>query len=287
MTDEITPKPLKWTERLRKFFTLIPKNSDQFLQLLREVHEYDALDLDSLRMIEGVLQVAEMRVDEIMISRAEMVVIPKDAQYDDILTTVIKSGHSRFPVIGDSKDEVLGILLAKDLLSHKPEEGGDKFSLKDILRPTVFVPESKRLNILLHEFRKSRQHIAVVVDEYGGVSGLVTIEDVLEQIVGDIEDEHDIDKDLYIRRHKDNSYSVKATTPIDEFNHFFHTHLPDEEYDTIGGLVLKGFGHLPKRKESVHIEGIPFTVLRANSRRIQLLQTTLVVKDENLDTGNE
>lgn len=277
----------KWLERIRKFLTPIPKNPEAFLNLLRDVYENNTLDLNSLKMIEGVLQVAEMRVDEIMIPRSEMVVVPKDAEFDDILNIVIRSGHSRFPVIGDSKDEVLGILLAKDLLSHKPGDETEKFSLKDILRPTVFVPESKRLNILLHEFRKSRQHIAVVVDEYGGVSGLITIEDVLEQIVGEIEDEHDVDKDLYIRRHKDNSYSVKATTPIEEFNHFFHTHLSDEEFDTIGGLVLKGFGHLPKRKESIHIEGIPFTVLRANNRRIQLLQTTLVVRDENLDTENE
>lgn len=286
MTNNISLLKKNLTERIKKFFNPVPKNSDQFLQLLREVHEQNGLDLDSVRMIEGVLQVGEMRVDEIMISRSEMIVVPKDAEYDEILPIVIKSGHSRFPVIGDSKDEVIGILLAKDLLAHKREEGADKFSLKDILRPTVFVPESKRLNILLHDFRKSRQHIAVVVDEYGGVSGLVTIEDVLEQIVGDIEDEHDIDKDLFIRRHKDNSYSVKATTPIEEFNQFFHTQLPDEEFDTIGGLVLKGFGHLPKRKESIHIEGIPFTVLRANSRRIQLLQTTLVVDDENLDTDD-
>lgn len=277
----------KWIERIRKFLTPIPKNPEAFLLLLRDAYENNAFDLNSLKMIEGVLQVAEMRVDEIMIPRSEMVVVPKDAEFDDILSIVIRSGHSRFPVIGDSKDEVLGILLAKDLLSHKPGDETDKFSLKDILRPTVFVPESKRLNILLHEFRKSRQHIAVVVDEYGGVSGLITIEDVLEQIVGDIEDEHDVDKDLYIRRHKDNSYSVKAATPIEEFNQFFHTHLSDEEFDTIGGLVLKGFGHLPKRKESIHIEGIPFTVLRANNRRIQLLQTTLVVQDENQDTGNE
>lgn len=287
MNDSTDSKPRRWTERIRKFFTRIPKNSDQFLQLLREVYDQNGLELDSVRMIEGVLQVGEMRVDEIMISRSDMIVVPKDALYNEILPIVIKSGHSRFPVIGDSKDEVIGILLAKDLLTHTPEDGPDKFSLKDILRPTVFVPESKRLNVLLHDFRKSRQHIAVVVDEYGGVSGLVTIEDVLEQIVGDIEDEHDIDKDLFIRRHKDNSYSVKATTPIEEFNHFFHTQLPDEEFDTIGGLVLKGFGHLPKRKESIHIEGIPFTVLRANSRRIQLLQTTLVVNDENQDTVNE
>jgi len=287
MTDDSTTNVLSWRERFKQFFTFTPKNIDQILQLLREAHEEDTLDPDSLRMIEGVLQVARMRVDEIMIPRSEMVVIPKEAAFEEILNTVIKSGHSRFPVISDSKDEVLGILLAKDLLSQKPDDPSARFSLKELLRPTVFVPESKRLNMLLHEFRKNRQHIAIVVDEYGGVSGLITIEDVIEQIVGDIEDEHDVEKDLFIRRHKDNSYTIKATTPIETFNHFFNTTLPDEEFDTIGGLVLKGFGHLPKRKESIHIQGIPFTVLRANNRRIQLLQTTLVVQTKNQDTENQ
>lgn len=268
-----------WIERFKKFFTVIPKTRDELLAWLREINAQHAIDLDSLRMIEGVIQVSDMRVDEIMIPGSEMVVIPKEAEFEEILRIVVRSGHSRFPVIGDSKEEVIGIMLAKDLLVYTLEDVGEKFSLRDILRPVFFVPESKRLNVLLHEFRKSHQHLAIVVNEYGEVNGLVTIEDVLEQIVGDIEDEYDIDKDLYIRRHKDSAYSVKATTPIAEFNRYFHTHLSDEEFDTIGGLVLKGFGHLPKRKESIHIEGIPFTVLRANSRRIQLLQTTLTIPD--------
>ena len=270
----------KIVDRIRKFFTLIPKNQTQLIEWLREMNAHQALDVDSLRMIEGVIQVADMRVEEIMIPGSEMVVVPKDAEFEEILRIVIRSGHSRFPVIGDSKEEVIGIMLAKDLLVYTMEDIAEKFQLRDILRPVVFVPESKRLNILLHEFRKSHQHIAIVVNEYGEVNGLVTIEDVLEQIVGEIEDEYDIDKNLYIRRHKDNSYSVKASTPIPEFNEYFNTQLPDNEFDTIGGLVLKGFGHLPKRKESVHIEGIPFTVLRANSRRIQLLRTTLVVNED-------
>lgn len=262
-----------WSERISQMLSNKPQNREQLITLLRNLQQKDLIDADSLRMIEGVLQVSEMCVSEIIIPRAEMVVIPKDALFEEILPIVIKSGHSRFPVIGENKDEVIGILLAKDLLEHHSERN-ERFSLKDILRPPVFIPESKRLNILLHEFRKNRQHIAIVVDEYGGVSGLITIEDVLEQIVGDIEDEHDIDKDVPIRKHKKNYYSIKAITPIEEFNEFFNTHLRDDEFDTIGGLVSKSFGHLPKRGETITIDGVPFTVLRANNRRIQLLQTT-------------
>lgn len=262
-------------ERVSSAFAAKPKNRTQLLTLLRQAQQNQLLDLDSLRMIEGVMQVAEMSVSEIMIPRAEMVVVPKDAMLNEILPIALKSGHSRFPVIGENKDEVIGILLAKDLLNFYLEGNTERFSIKEILRPVVFIPENKRLNILLNEFRKNRNHIAVIVDEYGGVSGLVSIEDVLEQIVGEIEDEHDIDRDVYIRKHKDGYYSIKAITPIEDFNEFFGTNLKDDEYDTIGGLVLQGLGHLPKRGESIMIENIPFKVLRANSRRIQLLQTTL------------
>ena len=277
MSDEENksePTP-SFMERVSAAFTAKPKNRSQLLTLLRQAQATELLDVDSLRMIEGVMQVAEMSVSEIMIPRAEMVVVPKEATLNEILPIAIKSGHSRFPVIGENKDEVIGILLAKDLLNFYLEGNTERFSIKEILRPVVFIPENKRLNILLNEFRKNRNHIAVIVDEYGGVSGLVSIEDVLEQIVGEIEDEHDIDRDLYIRKHKDGYYSIKATTPIEDFNEFFSTHLTDDEYDTIGGLVLQGLGHLPKRGESIMIENIPFKVLRANSRRIQLLQTTL------------
>lgn len=262
-------------ERVSSAFAAKPKNRAQLLTLLRQAQHSELLDNDSLRMIEGVMQVAEMSVSEIMIPRAEMVVVPKDATLSEILPIAIKSGHSRFPVIGENKDEVVGILLAKDLLNFYLEGNTERFSIKEILRPVVFIPENKRLNILLNEFRKNRNHIAIIVDEYGGVSGLISIEDVLEQIVGEIEDEHDIDRDVYIRKHKDGYYSIKAITPIEDFNEFFQTQLKDDEFDTIGGLVLQGFGHLPKRGESIMIENIPFTVLRANSRRIQLLQTTL------------
>ncbi|MBN9288184.1 MAG: magnesium/cobalt efflux protein [Gammaproteobacteria bacterium 39-13] len=265
-----------WLKRISQALSKSPKNREQLTELLRDAQRLGYLDADSLRMIEGVLQVSEMSVSEIMLPRSEMIVVNKEAKYEEILPIAIKSGHSRFPVIGENKDEVIGILLAKDLLNYSLEQERDNFSLKDILRPAVFIPENKRLGILLNEFRKNRNHIAIVVDEYGGVSGLVSIEDVLEQIVGDIEDEHDVDKGIYIRKHKENAYSVKAITPIEEFNQFFGTQLKDDEYDTVGGLVLQGFGHLPKRGETVTIEGIAFKVLRANNRRIQVLQTTLI-----------
>lgn len=263
-----------WFRRIFHPLLCEPKDLTQLTGILRDAQRSGLLATDSLRMIEGVLQVSEMTVSEIMLPRAEMIVIKKEISFEEILSIAIKSGHSRFPVIEETKDEVIGILLAKDLLDFKIEDKTERFALKNILRPAVFVPENKRLGILLNEFRKNRNHIAIVVDEYGGVSGLVTIEDVLEQIVGDIEDEHDIEKDVYIRKHKDN-YSIKAITPIEEFNAFFHTNLKDDEFDTIGGLVLKGFGHLPKRGETLTLEGIPFKVLRANNRRIQVLQTTL------------
>lgn len=269
------PKP-SLLERIISSLSAKPKTRAQLLTLLQQAHEESQLlELDSLRMIEGVIQVAQMSVSEIMIPRAEMVVVPKEATLSEILPIAIKSGHSRFPVIGENKDEVIGILLAKDLLNFYMEGNTERFSIKEILRPVVFIPENKRLNILLNEFRKNRNHIAIIVDEYGGVSGLVSIEDVLEQIVGEIEDEHDIERDVYIRKHKDGYYSIKAITPIEDFNEFFGTALKDDEFDTIGGLVLQGLGHLPKRGESIMIENIPFKVLRANSRRIQLLQTTL------------
>ncbi len=263
-----------WLKRLSSALGKNPKTREELLDLLRDI-QHDLLDPDSLRMIEGVLQVSQMTVSEIMLPRAEMVVVQKDSAYEQILPIAIKSGHSRIPVIGENKDEVIGILMVKDLLIFSLESDDSKFSLKDILRPAVFVPENKRLGMLLNEFRKNRNHIAIVVDEYGGVTGLVSIEDILEQIVGDIEDEHDVEKDVYIRQHKDNTYSIKAFTPIAEFNRFFGTSLKDDEYDTIGGLVLQGFGHLPKRGETINVEEIPFKVLRANNRRIQVLQTKL------------
>lgn len=267
-------KSHSWLKCFTQLFSKQPKSLDDLVGILRDAQKNELLGVEPLRMIEGVLQVAEMRVSEIMISRADMVCIDKDASFEEILPIAIRSGHSRFPVIGENKDEILGILLAKDLLNYSLTDRESKFMIKEILRSAVFVPESKRLSILLNEFRRNRNHIAIVVDEYGGVSGLVTIEDVLEQIVGDIEDEHDIDKNVTIREHKDHTYSVKALTPIEDFNAFFKTEFDTDEYDTIGGLVLKAFGRLPKRGDTVDFEGMHFTVLRASRRRILLLQVT-------------
>lgn len=281
MTDDSDNEaPRCWLTRLTHLFSQQPKTTDELLGILRDAQKSELLGLEPLRMIEGVLQVAEMRVSEIMIARADMVCIDKDATFDEILPIALRSGHSRFPVIGENKDEILGMLLAKDLLNYCLPDQESKFLIKDILRSAVFVPESKRLAVLLNDFRKTRNHIAIVVDEYGGVSGLVTIEDVLEQIVGDIEDEHDIDKSVSIREHKDHTYSVKALTPIEDFNEFFKTDFSTSEYDTIGGLVLKAFGSLPKRGDSVDFEGMHFTVLRASRRRIQLLQVTRLPEPE-------
>ncbi len=261
-----------WLERLSHLLLGEPMDREQLIDLLRNAHQRELLDVDALSMIEGVMQVSEMRVRDIMIPRSQMVVVDSKLGIQSMLPLIIESAHSRFPVIGDSRDEVLGILLAKDLLRYFVSENDDEFVLEDILRPAVIVPESKRLNILLTEFRTSRNHMAIVVDEYGGVSGLVTIEDVLEQIVGDITDEHDIDEDAYIYKHSESRYSVKALTPIEDFNEYFASDYSNEEFDTIGGLVLSRFGHLPKRGEMVTIDRFRFEVLRADNRRIYLLR---------------
>ncbi len=264
-----------WLERISDAFLRDPRDREELIQILRDAQQRDLLDIEALAMIEGVLQVAEMQVRDIMVPRNQMVVVERDARPEDYLPVLVESAHSRFPVIGEDKDEVVGILLAKDLLSYfaKPSE---LFDIREILRPVVFIPESKRLNVLLKEFRASRNHMAVVVDEYGGVSGLVTIEDVLEQIVGEIEDEHDYDEGLDIIRTNDGSYAIKALTPINDFNETFGTHFDDEDFDTVGGLVLSQFGHMPKRGETIALDRCRFTVVRADNRRIHLLRMTLL-----------
>jgi magnesium and cobalt transporter len=221
-----------------------------------------------------------MQVRDIMIPRAQMAVVSREAAPDEILPFIIESGHSRFPVISDNRDEVIGILLAKDLLRHR-FDGGTVFDIKDVMRPAVFIPESKRLNVLLKEFRASRNHLAIVVDEYGGVAGMVTIEDVLEQIVGEIEDEHDIDEDTFIRKRNDSNYVLKALTPIEDFNEYFGSHFSDEEFDTIGGRVIQAFGHVPKRGESVTIDSYEFKVLRADNRRVHILGLRVIAPAES------
>lgn len=265
-----------WIDRLSHALLGEPQDTDQLVHMLRDAQARGLFDADAQSMIEGVLQVADMQVRDIMIPRAQMVVVSRDACPEQLVPVAIESGHSRFPVVGESRDEVVGVLLAKDLLRYSSKNGDEDFSVREILRPAVFVPESKRLNVLLKEFRASRNHLAVVVDEYGGVAGMVTIEDVLEQIVGEIEDEHDIDDETFIRKFSDSSYAVKALTPIEDFNEYFGCNFSDDEFDTIGGLVTAELGRLPKRGETVRLENMSFKIVRADNRRLHLMKLTLL-----------
>ena len=265
-----------WLSRLNKAISGEPQTREQLIDVLRDAERRNLVDAQALAMIEGVLQVGELQVRDIMVPRAQMVVVNADSQPDDFIGAVTESGHSRFPVIGDNRDEVEGILLAKDLLGYYARGEASEFDMDDAMRPAVFIPESKRLNVLLREFRENRNHMAIVVDEYGGVAGLVTIEDVLEQIVGEIDDEHDTEEGSFIRRLGNGEYIVKAITPIEDFNEIFKTKFSDEEFDTIGGLVIKGFGRLPRRGETVRIGGVTFKVLRADKRRVHLLRVLSV-----------
>ena len=266
-----------WFDRISQVLSSEPQDREELIRLLRDAEQRNLIDVEALGMIEGALQVGEMQVRDIMIPRAQMVVVQEDVPPEEFVAEVIESGHSRFPVVGDSRDEVRGILLAKDLLAYFAKDSSetrDSFDMDDAMRPAVFIPESKRLNVLLKEFRQSRNHMAIVVDEYGGVAGLVTIEDVLEQIVGEIDDEHDTEVGQDIRRLGNGEFVVKARTPIEDFNEYFNTSFSDEEFDTIGGLVIKSLGHLPKRGESGEIGGMHFRVLRADKRRVHLLRVT-------------
>jgi len=268
------PDNRSWFEKISQALTGEPKDQDELVELLRDSEQRNLLDADSLAMIEAVMQVAEMHVRDIMIPRSQMEVVNRDVPPEEFLPTILKSGHSRFPVIGDTRDEVVGILLAKDLLAYFAAGDKVRFEIRDVMRTPVFIPESKRLNVLLNEFRSNRNHMAIVVDEYGGVGGLVTIEDVLEQIVGEIEDEYDVDEDSFIMKYSNDHFSVKALTPIEEFNEYFESDLDETEFDTVGGLVMKSFGHMPSRGETVKIDKFNFTVLRADNRRVHLLQLT-------------
>ncbi|MCP5408797.1 MAG: CBS domain-containing protein [Chromatiaceae bacterium] len=269
----------RWAKEVKGRFSGGPENRAQLVSLLREAKKHNLLDAEALSMIEGVLQVSELRVRDIMIPRAHMVVIERDAPIERFLPKVIESAHSRFPVIGDDRGEVEGIILAKDLLAYSRKKARKRFDIKEVLRPAVFVPESKRLNVLLKEFRTSRNHMAIVVDEYGAAAGLVTIEDVLEQIVGEIEDEHDYQEEAVILKRGEREYTAKAHATIELFNSFFGTDFPDVEFDTLSGLVVNALGHLPQRGESVDIGNFRFKVLRADSRRIHLLSVRLRKED--------
>ncbi|MBT4838546.1 MAG: CBS domain-containing protein [Methylococcales bacterium] len=268
---------LSWIGRMSKVLTGDePRDMDQIIQILRDAQKRYLLGPDALSMIEGAIQVSEMQVRDIMIPRAQMVVVSRDEPLEEFLPTIIESAHSRFPVIADDKIEVIGVLLAKDLLAYCAKNKDSDFDFHDLIRPPVFVPESKRLNVLLREFKEKRNHIAIVVDEYGAASGLITIEDVIEQIVGDIEDEHDFDDDSMILELNESEFTIKATTPIEDFNEHFNTDFKDDDFDTIGGLIINKIGHLPKRGEFVSIGSMHFDVVSADNRRIHILKLTIV-----------
>ena len=272
MTDREASGTRRLTARFKRLLDVIKiklNNRQRLVEKLHDAEERHVIDPDTVAMMEGALLVSEMQVRDIMVPRSEIVFIEEDSLPADFLSEIIDSGHSRFPVYDDKRENILGILLAKDLLSlaHDPEYQSD---IRDIIRPVAFVPESKRLNILLREFRERRNHLAIVVDEYGGISGLVTIEDVIEQIVGEIDDEHDLAEDDNIKRHRDERYTVKARTSIEEFNEFFETEWQAEDYETIGGLIIHELGHLPLRGEEIEYSGFEFKVLRADRRRVRL-----------------
>jgi magnesium and cobalt transporter len=274
LEDDSAPAPeserrRSWLDRISSAFSGEPSSRDDLLVLLRDAHGNGLIAADTLRMMEGAISVADLTVGDVMISRSQIVSLPADGDFLDLMKQVVESGHSRFPVHGDNRDEILGILLAKDLLRGVVAGSGPR-GIRELLRPAVLIPESKKLDLLLKEFRLSRNHMAIVVDEYGGVAGLVTIEDVLEQIVGEIDDEHDEAEDgaALIAAQADGQYVVDALTPIDDFNQRFGADFPDDEYDTVGGLVTAAIGHLPETDEELTLGRFAFRVARADSRRV-------------------
>jgi magnesium and cobalt transporter len=274
MSEERPAQSGSWLRRLVESMSGEPRDLEQLGDILEDARDRGLIDADVLAMLEGVLQVSAIQVRDVMVPRSQMVVVRRDDAPEQILPVVIESGHSRFPVVGEDRDEVAGILLAKDLLRYFALEERSQFDIRECLRPAVFIPESKRLNVLLKEFRVSHNHMAIVVDEYGGVAGLLTIEDVLEQIVGDIGDEYDVDESEGIRKEGERTFAVPALTRIDEFNHVFGTRFSDEEFDTIGGLVLHELGRMPRRGEAIEFGGLELKVLRADRRRIETLRVT-------------
>ncbi|MGZ4969105.1 MAG: HlyC/CorC family transporter [Methylobacter sp.] len=279
MSDEQPPSrhsPQKsWVDKISHLLTGEPQDLEDLLEILREAREKRLLDTDALSMIEGVLQVSQMRVRDIMIPRIQMVVVPKDAELETIMPLVTEFGHSRYPVIDGDRSKVVGVLLAKDLLARILEN--KTLKVHEIMRSSCVVPESKRLNVLLKELRTNGNHMAIVVDEYGQSAGLVTIEDVLEQIVGEIEDEHDDHEDEgYIFQRSSNEYMIKALTPMDEFDEYFSTNLATDEYDTIGGFIVSQLEHMPKKGESLVVDSMKFEVIRADSRRVHLLKLKII-----------
>jgi len=274
MNDDRPAGQGSWLRRLVESLSGEPRDIEQLSDVLADAKDRGLIEADVLSMMEGVLQVSAIQVRDVMVPRAQMVVVQREDPPEKILPAVIESGHSRFPVVGEDRDEVVGILLAKDLLRYFGEDSAASFDIRECLRHAVFIPESKRLNVLLREFRNSHNHMAIVVDEYGGVSGLLTIEDVLEQIVGDIGDEYDVDEVEGIHKEAERTFAVPALTRIEEFNDVFDTRFSDEEADTIGGLVLHELGRMPRRGEAIELGGLELKVLRADRRRIETLRVT-------------
>ncbi len=275
-TDRIIEKQDRsWLDKLLHAFSAEPKSREELLDIIKDAADNQLLDQEALSIIEGALDVSSLQAREIMVPRSQIVAVRIDDSPQEFLPKIIESGHSRFPVIGESADDIRGILLAKDLL-RLLLDNQQNFNLENILRPANIVPESKRVNVLLREFREKRYHMALVIDEYGGISGLLTIEDILEEIVGDIEDETDEEaSDDFIKKVSETDYIVKALTPIEEFNEYFHSGLSEEDFDTIGGILMQEFGHLPKRNEVAVIDNFQFRVLYADNRQIHLLRLTV------------
>jgi magnesium and cobalt transporter len=265
----------KWLRKLSRSFAGEAQDRGELVDYLRGAATRGLVEGDALAMLEGVLGVGDIQVRDIMVPRAQMTFLNRDDDSATLLKTVIESGHSRFPVMDEDREKVAGVLLAKDLLRLAAQDADSDFDIKEFMRPAVFVPESKRLNVLLREFRRSRVHMAIVADEYGGVAGLVTIEDVIEQIVGDIDDEHDVDEDLNIRKDGERQYVLRGQTPIEEFNEYFQTELSDDEFDTVAGLVMKQLGRLPRRGETVTLADCELKVMRFDRRRIDILRLTV------------
>jgi len=266
------PDERSWLDKITHLFSSEPRTRADLEDVLSIAADNEVIDQDARSIIEGAMQVSDMQARDIMIPRSQMVVIKAEQTLEDILPQIIRAAHSRYPVIGDSNDDVLGILLAKDLLPLILDREHADLQIADLLRQTLVVPESKRLNVLLREFRENRNHMAIVIDEYGGVAGLVTIEDVLEEIVGEIEDETDVEEDQFIRKISDQDFFVKALTPIEDFNSYFNANFSDEEFDTVGGLVLQAFGHMPARNEVTTLEHFEFKVINADQRKIHSLR---------------
>jgi magnesium and cobalt transporter len=265
----------RWRSRFTRTLAAGVKDRAQLVEMLAESHQRGVLDAESFAMLEGALAMSDLQVRDIMIPRTQMVCLRREDPIAHILPAVVESRHSRFPVLDGEHDDVAGILLAKDLLRLFAEATPARFDMREYLRPAVFVPESKRLNVLLREFRDSRNHMAIVVDEYSGIAGLVTIEDVIEQIVGDIDDEFDVEDDQNIRREAERQFSVRGSTRIDEFNRYFSAELPEEEFDTVAGLVMKQLGRMPRRGETVMLGVFEFRVMRTDRRRIDSLRVTI------------